>query len=139
MAGFVTSVRVEGLLLHEKVTVFVRHLCVGDLVCGKGDGARLRALLLEEEPAERPTPVPPPGLVELLRQGPIDIDDVPWLVKDFAVLYRAAERLVAGDDVRPGKAAGDFEALVLQVRRLRPAFDQCESVRQRCRGGAHAR
>lgn len=51
-----------------------------------------------------------------------------WLVKDFWALYSAA-MAVTGNPTRPsrGDAVGWLE---LQVARLRPAFDVCESERQ---------
>lgn len=133
---FVTSAPIETRGNHDHVRVFVQHKLAGELVVDRGDGPLMQARLLLAEahpdvvdPSERPTPVPPPGLVEMLRKGPINIDDVPWLCKDFAVLYRVAKAtldLRGLDDTFAKRGA-----LRLQIERLAPAFDQCESVRLR--------
>jgi hypothetical protein len=140
---FVTSATIETRGAHDHVRVFIRHQMSGELVVSRGDGPLVQARLMlgdwpetAVDPTERPTPVPPPSLVEMLRKGRIDIEDVPWLCKDFAVLYQAARQLIEREpDARGNTPDSDYEFLEAQLRRLRPAFDQCESVRQRCRQG----
>jgi hypothetical protein len=50
-----------------------------------------------------------------------------WLVKDFHVLYRLTERLVADLDAEKVTDLGDVKA---QLRRLMPAFEECEAARR---------
>lgn len=195
---FITSANVEKRGAHEHVHVFVRGQNVGELVCGPGEGERLRNILLSEkyfgtgrtpegpidaherlawrvmatqwldvdevigaqglvgrmvlrlldriqeleDDQERPTEPPPeyhgppivtPSLLDLVREKgqKLFIDDVPWFVKDFSVLYRTAKRLVEREpDARGNTPDSDFEALERQIERLKPAFDHCESVRK---------
>jgi hypothetical protein len=74
-----------------------------------------------------------PHLVALL-SGPnravIDLEHVPWLVKDFDVLYRTAERELASL-AELGMVAPDLRA---QLDRLKPAMEQIEAVKARLRG-----
>lgn len=60
---------------------------------------------------------------------PINVDQVPWLVKDFNVLYRVAERAARAlrGDADPHAALADLTA---QLERLRPAFTDVEEVRK---------
>lgn len=69
-----------------------------------------------------------PELVQALGELRIDIDDVPWLVKDFHVLYRAALD-VSESIVDPERETPPQRFLRAQLARLRPAFEQCEAVR----------
>jgi hypothetical protein len=56
------------------------------------------------------------------------VSDPHWLVKDFHVLYRTA--LVDPAIPDSGTAVHDFEALQVQLARLKPAFDVCEAERR---------
>jgi hypothetical protein len=61
------------------------------------------------------------------------VSDPHWLVKDFHVLYRAAKRahdlqLESFDRGVPDLLEA-FEALRIQLARLRPAFETCEAER----------
>ena len=58
--------------------------------------------------------------------------DVPWLIKDFNVLYRVAQRLL---DTLPIEHAGETRGeaaaeLRRQLERLKPAFTDTEEVRE---------
>ena len=53
--------------------------------------------------------------------------DVPWLVKDFHALYRAAEAALPANGKKPPPNA--VEWCRMQLDRLRPAMVSCESVR----------
>jgi hypothetical protein len=74
-----------------------------------------------------------PGLVALL-SGPsravIDIEHIPWLVEDFDVLYRCAERELASLGAI-GIVVPDLHA---QLKRLKPAMEQIEAVKAALRG-----
>jgi hypothetical protein len=54
--------------------------------------------------------------------------DVPSLTKDFHVLYRLTERLVA--DLDEDLTRIDLEGAKAQLRRLMPAFEECEAARR---------
>jgi hypothetical protein len=73
-------------------------------------------------------------IIEWLRgPPPISIDQVPWLVKDFNVLYRVALD-VSESDTRPtGECPPPLRNLRAQLERLRPAFADTEEVRRACR------
>lgn len=58
---------------------------------------------------------------------PRPVPEASWLVKDFHVLYRAAERLVAHIDA---EGFIDLDVLRAQLQRLAPAFEQCEVERR---------
>ena len=58
---------------------------------------------------------------------PRPMPELPALVKDFHVLYRAAERLVADLDA---EKLTDLDYIKLQLRRLMPAFEECEAARR---------
>lgn len=69
-----------------------------------------------------------PELVQALGELRIDIDDVPWLVKDFHVLYRVAKAAV--ESAQKGVfITNELIALQIHLDRLAPAFQQCEAVR----------
>jgi hypothetical protein len=116
---FITSVRVEKGGSHERVAIFIRHQFVGGVVCGTGDGERLRDLLLGDD-AERPTLPPEP---------PAPPADPTWLVKDFHVLYRAAENAL-GQATCDGYTTAHLRDLAAQLDRLAPAFEACERIRE---------
>lgn len=60
----------------------------------------------------------------------VDIRDVPWLVKDFNVLYRVALD-VSMSDVRPDEeCTPPMRCLRAQLERLAPAFTDTEEVRK---------
>ena len=74
-------------------------------------------------------------LLEQLRQPPVDIEDVPWLVKDFDVLYRAAERLAQACHGRGNEGPyAPLHALDAQLERLKPAMEQIALVKANLRG-----
>jgi len=84
-----------------------------------------------------------PSLVEqLAKRQPIDgetatwsgADAIPWLVKDFDVLYRSAEAALEALPDVGDRRADAIGALRTQLRRLRPAFEQCQAVRALARG-----
>lgn len=57
--------------------------------------------------------------------------DPHWLVKDFHVLYRAANQFVQRMHGVPDEAAQNaLDALTAQLSRLRPAFEVCEAERK---------
>lgn len=60
---------------------------------------------------------------------PILVDQVPWLVKDFNVLYRCAKQALEGAQ-RDGFANAELVALQVHVTRLEPAFTDTEEVRK---------
>jgi hypothetical protein len=53
-------------------------------------------------------------------------DEPPWLTKDFHILYRVTERLVADIDA---EKVVDLNGAKAQLRRLLPAFKHCEAAR----------
>ena len=63
----------------------------------------------------------------------IDIGHIPWLVKDFDVLYRIAED-VAASVIYPDRASPPLRQLRAQLDRLKPAMEQIEAVKARLRG-----
>ncbi len=75
-----------------------------------------------------------PSLIEWL-QGPrpINIDDVPWLVKDFDILYQVASATL--DIETLGDAHRTRTLLRAQIERLRPAFEQVQALKQNIRRG----
>jgi hypothetical protein len=77
-----------------------------------------------------------PTLIALL-SGPsravIEIDHIPWLVKDFDVLYRAADNCAAQAAI-DGYAGGHVRDLLRQLERLKPAMEQIEAVKAALRG-----
>jgi len=64
---------------------------------------------------------------------PIHIDQVPWLVKDFNVLYRAALDVSESDPRPTVECTPPMRALRAQLERLRPAFMDTEEVREAVR------
>ena len=60
---------------------------------------------------------------------PINVDQVPWLVKDFNVLYRCAKQALDGAQ-RDGFVNAELVALQVHVTRLAPAFTDTEEVRK---------
>lgn len=189
---FISSANVETRGAHDHVHVFVRGQNIGELVCGLGDGERVRNILLSEkyfgtgrapegpistheklawrvmatnwldvdevvgmrgsigqmvlrlldrvqeleDETERPTSPPPAplSLVDMVGEAKgqkFFIDDVPWLVKDFHVLYKTAKQLIEREcDARGNTPDSDFEDLEQQLKRLEPAFIACEAVRR---------
>lgn len=69
-----------------------------------------------------------PILSEVAALGAFDVDDVPWLVKDFDVLYSTAENL-AGQLALDGHRGAHLADLVRQLERLRPAMDQIQTLK----------
>lgn len=63
-------------------------------------------------------------------------EQVPWLVKDFDVLYRTARQLVAPDGRPRGDASSHFRELEAQIERLRPAIEQIQHLKAALDGGA---
>lgn len=73
-------------------------------------------------------------LVQQLRAGPISIDDVPWLVKDFDVLYRVAKAAV--HSAQSGAfITHELIALQVHLQRLAPALEQIQAVKAALRDG----
>lgn len=75
-----------------------------------------------------------PSLIEWL-QGPrpINIDDVPWLVKDFDVLFKAA---VATLNIETMEDATRTRAVLrAQIERLWPAYEQVQALKENLRRG----
>lgn len=204
---FISSANVETRGAHDHVHVFVRGQNIGELVCGLGDGERVRNILLSEkyfgtgrapegpigthdriawrvlatnwldvdevigekgfigrmvlrlldriqeleDEQERPTEPPPeyhgppivtPSLLDLVRTKgqKFFIEDVPWFVKDFHVLYKTAKQLIDREpDARGNTPDSDFEDLERQLERLKPAFDHCEAVRKTASASARPR
>lgn len=101
---FISSVQVETFGAHEHVRVWVRGQLVGTLVVGKGDGERMRAAL----------------------------GDPSWLVKDFHALYHAALD-VSESVVEPSRETPPQRFLRAQLARLRPAFLECDVLRETAR------
>ncbi len=58
---------------------------------------------------------------------PRPLTEVHWLTKDFHVLYRTVEQLVADLDAEKLTGLGYVKA---QIERLRPAFEECEVARR---------
>ena len=58
---------------------------------------------------------------------PYSVPEASSLVKDFHVLYRVTERLVADLDAEKVTDLGEVKA---QLRRLMPAFEECEVARR---------
>lgn len=70
-----------------------------------------------------------PSLVDWLRgPKPINIEDVPWLVKDFDILYRTAENAL-GQALLDGYDTAHMRDLAVQLQRLAPALGQIQMVR----------
>lgn len=55
------------------------------------------------------------------------MNDVPWLVKDFHALYRAAEAEVSETESPMAIAIAETDLRML-LQRLRPVFDVCEQA-----------
>jgi hypothetical protein len=55
-----------------------------------------------------------------------EAEDPFWLTKDFHILYRVTERLVADIDA---EKVVDLNEAKAQLRRLLPAFEHCEAAR----------
>lgn len=71
-----------------------------------------------------------PTLLEWLRgRKPIAVEDVPWLVKDFEVLYRTAESAL-GQAMLDGYDTAHMRDLGRQLQRLAPAFGQAVEVKR---------
>lgn len=92
-----------------------------------------RVQQLEDEHERTTNPPPPPyqgpSLVEMIKaKGQrLFIEDVPWFVKDFHVLYKAAKRVT--ETCRGGTGYPDLQALEAQLDRLAPAYKETEAVR----------
>jgi hypothetical protein len=69
--------------------------------------------------------------LDLLRRKVLDMNDIPWLVKDFDVLYRAAQATLEIETIAGAKAAR--ADLRLQLERLRPAFEEIQAVKRALR------
>lgn len=95
---------------------------------------RRSAALLEDDLRRQGLVDAQPALVDQLRKGPINIDDVPWLVKDFDVLYRAAED-VSESIIDPDRVSPPLRQLRAQLERLRPAFAHIQAVKAALRDG----
>jgi hypothetical protein len=68
-------------------------------------------------------------LLDLLRRKkPLTIDDIPWLVKDFDVLYSAAEAAVFQAHL-DGYRTAHLRDLARQLERLKPAMEQIAAVK----------
>lgn len=118
--ALVTSVRAETHGAHAHLSVFVRGALAGTLVVSPEDARPLQLLLL------------------LLGSGKrcIPIDSIPWLVKDFAVLYAAAQRFANACHGRGEGGEGPYPAqlaLDAQLARLLPAYESCEAARRMAR------
>lgn len=96
------NVRVQTEGAHERVAVWIGGQHVGALTVGPGQGEAIRALLMR------------------------DSGGAPALVKDFHVLYRVTEQLVADIDA---EKVLDIDPVKAELRRLLPAFEECEAVR----------
>lgn len=132
---------------HERMAwrvMATQWLDVQDIICGQpGIVGRMVLRLLdrvqeledEHERATNPPPAPPaewPSLVDVLKlKGQkLFIEDVPWFVKDFHVLYKAANDFVQRmDGVRDAAAQAALNTLVAQLARLAPAYKETEAVR----------
>lgn len=102
--ALISSVRVETIGAHEHVRFWVRGQFCGSLVVGPGDGERFKQALAE----------------------PL------WLVKDFHVLYLAAEAALAQAHL-DGYETAHLRDLARQLQRLKPAYDACEGARETAR------
>jgi hypothetical protein len=73
------------------------------------------------------------SLLDLLRRKkPLDIEDIPWLVKDFDVLYRAAEAAVVQARL-DGYDTAHLRDLARQLERLAPAAGEILDVKRALR------
>jgi hypothetical protein len=71
-----------------------------------------------------------PTLLDLLRRPePLNVEDIPWLVKDFDVLYRTGQTVVDGWHSPTVSLPTVIRALEAQLQRLEPAFRQIEAVK----------
>ncbi len=105
MSGsLISSVQVQTLGAHEHVRIWVRGQYVGTLIMGPGDGEQLRQAFA----------------------------DPAWLVKDFSVLYRAAEAEAAQAHL-DGYDTAHLRDLARQLERLKPAFAECDALRETAR------
>jgi hypothetical protein len=71
--------------------------------------------------------------VELAERSPENLapssaGEAHWLAKDFHALYRLTERLVA--DLDEDLTRIDLDGAKAQLRRLMPAFEECEAARR---------
>lgn len=69
---------------------------------------------------------------ELEVRTAVRIEDVPWLVKDFNVLYRCAKQALDAAQ-RDGFVNAELVALQVHVTRLESAFTDTEEVRKAAR------
>jgi len=70
-----------------------------------------------------------PELPKLVFDRGIAIEELPWLVKDFDILYRTALD-VGLSIVEPDRATPPQRQLIAQLNRLRPAFDQIQATKR---------
>jgi hypothetical protein len=129
MSDFITSVHVEPRGGYDHVSVFVRSQCVGTLIADRGDGARIRAVLLGAVESERllteARQLLDLGAAELRRSA----RRADWLTTDFHALYLATERLVAHLDLEAEFDLAELNDVKTQLHRMLPAFEECEAAR----------
>jgi len=107
---FISSVTVERVGGRDHVTVFVLGKCSGTLVVNAGQGAQLASAVRDGS-----------GL------DPVES----WVVKDFNVLYRAADRLVQRmPSIVDETVQDELDWLGAQLARLAPAFEMTETIRK---------
>jgi hypothetical protein len=118
--SLVTSVRVETTGGERtELAVFVRGELAGKLAVPAEDARPLQLLLALLGSGKRCLP----------------IDNIPWLVKDFGVLFQAADDAFQQASL-DGYLTGHLLALARQLERLRPAFEGCEAARRMARAMA---
>lgn len=96
---------------------------------GRMDTAELAAQVVGAVNDERS-----PGLLDLLRIGgmPPQTEDIPWLVKDFDALYRAAEGAAVQAQL-DGYDTAHVRDLLRQLERLKAAMRQIQDVKAELR------
>lgn len=74
-----------------------------------------------------------PAILEVLKASKrgVNIEDIPWLVKDFDVLYRVAEATLHITTMEESRQTrGNLRT---QIERLRPGFEQVQAVKRALR------
>lgn len=93
---------------------------------------RVQELEDEHERGTNPPPAPyeGPSLVDMIKakKQALFIEDVPWFVKDFHVLYKAAQAAALQAKL-DGYETAHVRDLCRQLERLAPAYKETEAVR----------
>lgn len=109
---------------HEEVAVWVDHKLVGVLTVGEGEGRWLAEVLQQGNDLAQLRQT----AAEHLREAACVSSEAPWLVKDFNVLYRAADGALQ-QAVLDLYTCEHMRDLGRQLERLAIAFEMTETIR----------